>query len=146
MILLRHFRNRQFSHVRSVQSYNKILYLKRASSAMLNINQKGRLTTMEFRKLGKTGFNIREVSLGTWQLGGKWGAPFDEKDALDTLEAAYDHGVNFFDTADGYQDGMSEKVVGQFIKRHPDVHYSTKVGRKEMPLTMDHFSPKAIRR
>ncbi len=101
---------------------------------------------MEFRTLGKTGFNISEVSLGTWQLGGKWGDPFDEKDAMDTLEAAYDHGVNFFDTADGYQDGLSEKVIGQFIKRHPDVHYSTKVGRKEMPLSEEHFSPKFIRR
>jgi len=101
---------------------------------------------MKFRTLGKTGYNISEVSLGTWQLGGKWGAPFSEKDASETLEAAYDHGVNFFDTADGYQDGLSEKVLGQFIKRHPDVHYSTKVGRKEMPLSVEHFSPKFIRR
>ena len=57
---------------------------------------------MEYRQFGKTGFNISEVSLGTWQLGGKWGAEFSEKDALDTLAEAYDRGVNFFDTADGY--------------------------------------------
>lgn len=101
---------------------------------------------MEFRQLGKTGFKISEVSLGTWQLGGKWGAPFDPKDAEETLEAAYDHGVNFFDTADGYQDGHSEKTVGAFVKKHPDVHFTTKIGRKEMPLSAEHFSPKFLRR
>jgi aryl-alcohol dehydrogenase-like predicted oxidoreductase len=101
---------------------------------------------MKYRKLGKTGFDISEVSLGTWQLGGKWGAKFDPKDAEETLEAAYDHGVTFFDTADGYQDGMSEKTVGQFLKKHPDVHFTTKIGRKEMPTTEEHFSPKFLRR
>lgn len=101
---------------------------------------------MKFRQLGKTGFNISEVSLGTWQLGGTWGTPFDHQDAEETLEAAYDHGVNFFDTADGYQDGNSEKAVGAFVKRHSDVHFTTKIGRKEMPLSAEHFSPKFLRR
>lgn len=68
-------------------------------------------------------------------LGGKWGDPFDEKDAAATLEAAYDSGVNYFDTADIYQDGQSEHAVGQFLKSHPDVHYSTKMGRKLEPHT-----------
>lgn len=86
------------------------------------------------------------MSLGTWQLGGKWGAPFDRADADATLEAAYAHGVNFFDTADGYQGGESEKAVGAFIKKHPDVHYTTKIGRKEEPLSDEHFSPAALRR
>lgn len=99
---------------------------------------------MEYRTLGKTGFKISEVSLGTWQLGGKWGAEFDEKDAMDTLEAAYEHGVNYFDTADIYQNGASEKAVGQFIKKHPDVHYSTKIGRKEEPLSTKHFDAEHI--
>lgn len=101
---------------------------------------------MNYRKFGKTGFNISEVSLGTWQLGGKWGTPFDEQDAQATLAEAYDRGVNFFDTADGYQDGASERAVGQFIKTHPDVHLTTKIGRKEEPLTAEHFSPKNIDR
>ena len=101
---------------------------------------------MKYRTFGKTGFKISEISLGTWQLGGKWGQPFDKKDADDTLEAAYDHGVNFFDTADRYQDGLSEEAVGRFIKRHSDVHYSAKVGRKEMPLSEEHFSPENIRK
>ena len=96
---------------------------------------------MKFRTLGKTGYSVSEVSLGTWQLGGKWGTPFDPKDARDTLEEAYDRGVNFFDTADGYQDGQSEKAVGEFVRNHPDVHYTTKIGRKEMPLDIKHFDP-----
>ncbi|WP_162260755.1 aldo/keto reductase, partial [Lentilactobacillus parafarraginis] len=71
---------------------------------------------MKYRTLGKTNFSISEVSLGTWQLGGKWGTPFDHKDAMDTLAAAYDHGANFFDTADGYQGGESERAVGEFVR------------------------------
>ncbi|WDF81901.1 aldo/keto reductase [Lacticaseibacillus pabuli] len=101
---------------------------------------------MKYRMLGKTGYKISEVSLGTWQLGGKWGAPFDRADADATLEEAYSKGVNFFDTADGYQGGESEKAVGDFIKKHPDVHYTTKIGRKEEPLSVDHFAPEALRR
>ncbi|MCY9806209.1 aldo/keto reductase [Lentilactobacillus senioris] len=99
---------------------------------------------MEFRKLGKTGFNISEVSLGTWQLGSKWGEPFDEQDAIDTLEAAYQAGVNYFDTADIYQDGLSEHAVGQFLKTHPDVHYSTKIGRKIEPHTVANYTPENL--
>ncbi len=101
---------------------------------------------MKYRKFGKTGYEISEVSLGTWQLGGKWGAPFDAKDAQDTLAEAYDRGVNFFDTADGYQDGQSEHTVGQFLKTHDDVHFTTKIGRKEMPLSAEHFDPKHVDR
>lgn len=101
---------------------------------------------MEYRTLGKTGFNISEVSLGTWQLGGKWGAPFDIEDADRTLAEAYDRGVNFFDTADGYQGGESEKAVGAFIASHPDVHFTTKIGRKEEPLSVTHFDPEHLTR
>ncbi len=101
---------------------------------------------MKYRTFGKTGFKISEVSLGTWQLGGKWGAPFDLDDAQATLEAAYEHGVNFFDTADGYQGGESEKAVGAFVRQHPDVHFTTKIGRKEDPLSLAHFNPEHLRR
>lgn len=101
---------------------------------------------MQYRQFGQTGFNISEVSLGTWQLGGKWGAPFSEKDAEDTLAEAYAQGVNFFDTADGYQGGASERAVGKFVKTHPDVHFTTKIGRKEEPLTADHFTPASLDR
>ena len=100
---------------------------------------------MKYREFGKTGFKISEVSLGTWQLGGKWGAPYNLKTAQATLQAAYDHGVNFFDTADGYQGGESEKAVGAFVREHPDVHFTTKIGHKETPFTLEHFNPKHLR-
>ena len=105
-----------------------------------------RIFQLKYRLLGKTGYKVSEVSLGTWQLGGKWGAPFDAKVARETLDEAYDRGVNFFDTADGYQGGESEKMVGAFVKEHPDVHFTTKIGRKEEPLTAEHFDPDHIRR
>ncbi|PTM23657.1 aldo/keto reductase [Lactobacillus sp. PFC-70] len=101
---------------------------------------------MKYRSFGKTGYQISEVSLGTWQLGGKWGAPFSEQDARDTLAEAYDQGVNFFDTADGYQGGRSEQAVGQFLKQHPDVHFTTKIGRKEEPLSAEHFDAQHVDR
>ena len=100
---------------------------------------------MKYRTLGKTGFKVSEVSLGTWQLGGQWGTPFDSKDAMDTLEEAYNNGVNFFDTADGYQDGDSESTVGKFLKTHPDVHFTTKIGRKD-PLSVENFDKKHLNR
>lgn len=95
---------------------------------------------MDYRTLGKTNFKISEVSLGTWQLGSKWGNPFDADDAARTLEAAYESGVNCFDTADIYQDGLSEHAVGQFLKKHPDVHYSTKMGRRIEPHSAANYS------
>lgn len=100
---------------------------------------------MEYRQLGKTGFKISEVSLGTWQLGSKWGEPFDENDAQNTLAAAYDAGVNFFDTADIYQDGLSEQALATFIKDKRDkVFVSTKVGRKLDPHVASGYTPANI--
>jgi aryl-alcohol dehydrogenase-like predicted oxidoreductase len=63
---------------------------------------------MKYRRLGKTNFEISEVSLGTWQLGEAWGTVSDA-DAIRVLETAIDKGVNFFDTADVYGDGRSER-------------------------------------
>lgn len=100
---------------------------------------------MQYRTLGKTGFKVSEVSLGTWQLGSKWGDPFSDTDARETLEAAYDAGVNFFDTADIYQDGASEKAIGQFLKGKEDkVHVSTKIGRKLDPHVAEGYTPANI--
>ncbi|GAY72301.1 aldo/keto reductase [Lentilactobacillus kosonis] len=55
------------------------------------------------------------------------------------MAEAYANGVNFFDTADIYQNGASEHTVGQFLKQHPDVHYTTKIGRKD-PLSVTSFN------
>jgi aryl-alcohol dehydrogenase-like predicted oxidoreductase len=68
---------------------------------------------MNYRTLGKTGFKISEISLGTWQLGGKWGIPLDEDLAAKTLDRAIEGGVNFIDTADVYKESESEIAVGK---------------------------------
>jgi len=100
---------------------------------------------MKYRRFGKTNFEASEVSLGTWQLGSKWGDPFSEKDAQDTLEAAFDAGVNFFDTADVYQDGKSQQALAKFIKGKEDkVFISTKVGRRSDPHVASAYTEKNI--
>ncbi len=78
---------------------------------------------MNYRKLGKTGFNISEISLGTWQIGGKWGSGFDDKIAEKTINTAIDKGINFIDTADVYEAGLSEKAVGRVVRSRSERIY-----------------------
>lgn len=100
---------------------------------------------MNYRDFGKTGFKASEISLGTWQLGSKWGEIFNEKVALDTLESAYDNGVNLIDTADIYQDGMSENIIGKFLKTKKDkIFVVTKCGRKLNPHIASAYNEKNI--
>lgn len=102
---------------------------------------------MKYRRFGNTGFNASEISLGTWQLGSKWGDPFSEKDALATLEEAYDQGVNFFDTADVYQDGKSQQAIAKFLKGKQDkVFVSTKIGRRLDPHVASGYTPENLRK
>lgn len=101
---------------------------------------------MNYRLLGKTGFNISEVSLGTWQVGGKWGESFNNKTADTILNKAIDNGVNFIDTADVYSDGDSEKAVGRLIKNRSErIYVATKCGRRLNPHTNEAYTPKALR-
>lgn len=86
---------------------------------------------MKYRPFGKTGFMISEIALGTWQLGSKWGDPVNVNQANATLEAAVSSGINAFDTADVYQGGMSERLIGEFIQTKESKPFViTKVGRK----------------
>ncbi|WP_290386915.1 aldo/keto reductase, partial [uncultured Muribaculum sp.] len=102
---------------------------------------------MNYRILGKTGYKVSEISLGTWQLGSKWGDPFDEKVARNTLEAAYEQGINLFDTADIYQDGMSEKAVGEFVRSKSEkIYVVTKCGRKLNPHVAEGYNKDNITR
>jgi aryl-alcohol dehydrogenase-like predicted oxidoreductase len=89
---------------------------------------------MEQRILGRTGLSVSVVGLGTWQLGADWGE-VREEDALAVLRAAYDSGVRFFDTADVYGDGRSERIIGKFIRDlgADDIVVATKAGRRAMP-------------
>ena len=101
---------------------------------------------MQYRKLGKTNLNISEISLGTWQVGGKWGDDFSHENADMILNYAVDRGVNFIDTADVYDDGNSEKAVGRLVRsRREDIFVATKCGRKLDPHTHNSYTPKALR-
>ncbi|MET0263370.1 MAG: aldo/keto reductase [Rariglobus sp.] len=91
---------------------------------------------MNTRPFGKTGRSVSEIGLGTWQIGGGWGEVSDDT-ALDTLRAAYEAGVTFFDTADVYGGGRSESLIGQFLQEAPvarsRVFVATKLGRNNWP-------------
>jgi aryl-alcohol dehydrogenase-like predicted oxidoreductase len=97
---------------------------------------------MKYRTLGKTGYRISEVSLGTWQVGGRWGEKFDEKNALDIINRAIDLGINFIDTADVYGDGHSERLVARLRRERPGetIHVATKAGRRLPIQTPDGYT------
>jgi aryl-alcohol dehydrogenase-like predicted oxidoreductase len=101
---------------------------------------------MQYRILGKTGFKISEISLGTWQVGGKWGSGFDHKLAEKILDAALEEGINFIDTADVYEGGESERAVGKFLKRSKErIYVATKCGRQISPHTNEGYTPVVLR-
>jgi aryl-alcohol dehydrogenase-like predicted oxidoreductase len=101
---------------------------------------------MNSRRLGKTGFDVSEISLGTWQLGGRWGDRFNEEEARATLKTAVDLGINFFDTADKYRDGLSEHAVGVFARNYKErIYIATKCGRRLSPHTAEGYNDANIR-
>jgi aryl-alcohol dehydrogenase-like predicted oxidoreductase len=102
---------------------------------------------MKYRKLGKTGFNISEISLGTWQVGGTWGSPFSRENAEKIIHTAIDHGINFIDTADVYSRGMSEWTVGRVVKdRSERVYVASKCGRLISPHVSEGYTPEVLQK
>lgn len=104
---------------------------------------------MNYRTLGKTGIEVSEISLGTWQVGGRWGDPFDFGNAEKILNKAVDGGVNFIDTADVYGNeiGQSETAVGEFVKsRSEKIYVATKCGRQISPHVNEGYQPKVLRK
>jgi aryl-alcohol dehydrogenase-like predicted oxidoreductase len=99
---------------------------------------------MEQRILGRTGRPVSVIGLGTWQLGADWGN-VSEADAMEVLRAAVESGVTFFDTADVYGDGRSERIIGRFLSGNAGqgVTVATKMGRrvdqKEENYTLENF-------
>ena len=85
---------------------------------------------MKYRKFSDLGWNVSEIGLGCWEIGGSWG-DVSEHDAREILKKALDKGVNFFDTADVYGDGRSEKFLGELIKSTSEkIFVTTKSGRR----------------
>jgi aryl-alcohol dehydrogenase-like predicted oxidoreductase len=101
---------------------------------------------MQYRAFGKTGWMVSEIGLGTWQLGGtEWG-DVGEEQALETLRAVVDSGVNFLDTADVYGLGRSESFVGRFLADRSDrIYVATKLGRFPEPGWPANFSLESFR-
>jgi aryl-alcohol dehydrogenase-like predicted oxidoreductase len=91
---------------------------------------------MNYRKFGNTDLVVSEVGFGAWAIGGGtkigntaigWGDADDEI-SKKTIYAALDHGINFFDTADIYGLGHSEKIIGETVGKSKEVLIATKVG------------------
>jgi aryl-alcohol dehydrogenase-like predicted oxidoreductase len=100
---------------------------------------------MQYKKLGKTGFEISRISLGTWQVGGRWGTEFDHDNADRILNLAVDKGINFIDTADVYGNGESEKAIGRLLKNRSErIYVATKCSRRLSPHTAREHTPAAL--
>jgi aryl-alcohol dehydrogenase-like predicted oxidoreductase len=97
------------------------------------------------RTLRRTDRDISEIGFGAWQIGADWG-DVEEDAALATLHAAADAGVTFFDTADVYGDGRSERLVGRLLRERAGegLTYATKMGRRA-DQTVANYSPENFR-
>src|SRR5580658_5990837 len=95
---------------------------------------------MNYRELGRTGWKVSDISFGACAIGGAWGA-VDDKDSMAALHSALDAGVNFFDTADVYGDGRSERLLAKLKKERTEKFYSaTKAGRRLREQTPEGYS------
>jgi aryl-alcohol dehydrogenase-like predicted oxidoreductase len=95
---------------------------------------------MKYRELGRTGWQISEISFGAWAIGGSWGDVSDQE-SLAALQAALDGGVNFFDTADVYGDGRSERLMAKLKKERQEKFYiATKAGRRLPSQTAEGYN------
>lgn len=95
---------------------------------------------MNYRELGRTGWRVSTVSFGAWAIGAAWGA-VDSGESLRALHRAVDLGVNFFDTADVYGDGHSERLLAQLKReRDEEIIVATKAGRRLDPHIADGYN------
>jgi aryl-alcohol dehydrogenase-like predicted oxidoreductase len=90
---------------------------------------------MEYRPLGQTDLRVSVLALGCWPFaGGKYWGDQDDARSIATVHAALDAGINFFDTAEGYENGHSERVLGQAL-----------VGRRDQAIIATKVSPNHLR-
>ena len=99
---------------------------------------------MKYRKFSDLGWNVSEIGIGCWAIGSEWGE-VSENDAKDALYTSLDNGINFFDTADVYGDGRSEKIIGEVLKNTKEkIYVATKAGRRLNPHNADGYNLKNI--
>ncbi len=98
------------------------------------------MKNMRYRPLGRTGWNVSEISFGAWAIGGSWGN-VDDNESMAALHAAVDAGVNFIDTADVYGMGRSERLVARLkSERREDIIVATKAGRRLPSQTVEGYT------
>ena len=101
---------------------------------------------MKYRSLGRTGWQVSEISFGAWAIGGDWGT-VDDANSLAAMRRAIGFGVNFIDTADVYGDGRSDRLVRQLRKEQPEtIHVATKAGRRLDPHTSEGYNRRNLTR
>ena len=85
---------------------------------------------MKYRRLGKTDLKVSVIGVGTWQFGGEWGMDFTQAEVDQILDKAKELGINLVDTAECYGDHLSEKLIGEYLKkdRREDWILATKFG------------------
>ena len=95
---------------------------------------------MNYRELGRTGFRVSSISFGAWAIGNAWGEVKTDE-SLSALHRAVDSGVNFFDTADVYGDGHSERLLAQLKReRREEIIVATKAGRRLEPHVSEGYN------
>ena len=101
---------------------------------------------MHTRAFGRTGWRVSEIGFGAWGIGGSDWAGADEREAMAALHAALDCGINFFDTADVYGDGRSERLIARLRRERSDpFHVATKAGRRLPEQTVAGYSAANLR-
>ena len=95
---------------------------------------------MKYRKFGRIGWEVSEISFGAWAVGGEWGA-VDDGESIAALKRALELGINFFDTADVYGDGRSERLFARLRREtKTPFHVATKAGRRLNPHVADGYN------
>ena len=95
---------------------------------------------MQYREFGRIGWKVSEISFGAWAVGGEWGA-VDDDQSIAAMKRALELGVNFFDTADVYGDGRSERLMRRLRKEtKTPFHVATKAGRRLNPHVADGYN------
>ncbi len=99
---------------------------------------------MQYRRLGKTGYEVSTIGFGAWAIGGSWGS-LDDDAAMRALHAAVDAGVNLIDTADVYGDGHSEQLIARLLRERSGerIYVATKMGRR-MEQRLANYTPQAF--
>jgi aryl-alcohol dehydrogenase-like predicted oxidoreductase len=88
---------------------------------------------MQYRELGQTGLKVSTLGFGSWAIGADWGL-VDDTESMAALHRAIELGVNFFDTADVYGDGRSERLLAKLRQQHRErIYIATKAGRRLNP-------------